>query len=150
ATAAMTLPYLASWGPVLLVVAGLAAIAAGGAAIVSWRAGADPDAEQRFREYATSSQARLLATAYLLSGDPAEADRLVRQVLARVFLAWRRLPDPAAADRYARRLLVHGGRGRGPTWPGGDDLADRLYELPARQRAALVLRYHDGLTPAEV
>jgi len=155
--AAMTLPYLSSWGPVLMLVAAVAAAAAAGGTIVAWRAAGDPASEEAFRGYASANQARLLATAYLICGDRATADRLVRAVLARLFLAWRRLPDATAADTYARRALVHAaartrtvGRGRSRPVASGDELEDRLRGLPVSQRAALVLTLHDGLAPAEV
>jgi len=143
--AAMILPYLASWGPVLMLVAVAVGLAAVGGAVAAWRSAGDPAVEERFRGYVATNHTRLLATAYLLCGDRAEADRLVGAVLTRVFLAWRRLADPAAVDTYTRRALVHGAaRVRPP--------ADRdpVYRLPARERAALVLTLHDGLTPAEV
>jgi Sigma-70, region 4 len=143
--AAMTLPYLASWGPVLMLVSAVAAVAAAFGFIVARRAANDPVHEERFRAYTAANQARLFATAYLLCGDGVVADRLVRAVLARVFLAWHRLPDAVAVDACTRRALVHAAARIRP--PASND---PLYRLPASQRTALVLTLHDGLTPAEI
>src|SRR5262249_50336177 len=137
--AAMTVPYLTSWGPVLLLVA-VAATATG--TVLALRGANDPAARNRFVAYAAAHQHRLLGTPYLLCGDRIEAHRLVRAVLARVFLAAGRLADPVAIDAFARRALVLAAR-RATRGAEPEPLWRKLYALPARERAALVLTYHD-------
>jgi DNA-directed RNA polymerase specialized sigma24 family protein len=106
----------------------------------------------------------LLPTALLLTGDRATAEELVQRALAR---APRRTGDPEAA---ALAALVRATTGRwarlgraeqviealpdpfGTPQPAdpGPDLARALRELPARTRAAVVLRWHDRLPDARI
>jgi RNA polymerase sigma-70 factor (sigma-E family) len=116
----------------------------------------------------------LVRTAYLIVWDEAEAEDLVQECLLKLARRWprvRRMEQPRA---YARRVLVNlaldGARGRArrrselelDSLPspaaidplGGVDtraeLLQALGELPARQRAVLVLRYFNDLTEAQV
>lgn len=116
----------------------------------------------------------LLRTAYLIVGDEAEAEDLVQECLLRVARRWprvRRMDQPRA---YARRILVNlavdGARGRArrrselvpeaaerstavdplPALDARAELLQALAELPARQRAVLVLRYFNDLTESQV
>jgi DNA-directed RNA polymerase specialized sigma24 family protein len=156
--ALMSLPYVASFGPVLLLTAGGGVLGCAAWAVLAWRRARDPLLEQRFREYAVAGHARLLATAYLLTGDRAAAERAVETALARVFVVWRRCPETAVADAVARRALVQAASraavaaGQAPGGDGSVDgaLWERVRALPARERTVLVLRYHDNLTPAEI
>ncbi len=115
----------------------------------------------------------LLKTAYLITWDAGEAEDLVQECLLKIARRWprvRRMEHPRA---YARRILVNlaldGARGRAqrsgeldaapePAQPAIDalggldqraDLLAALAELPARQRAVLVLRYFNDLTEAQ-
>lgn len=113
-----------------------------------------------FGGYAAVAWPRLLRTAQLLTGDPAEADALARAALSDAYARWRRIPGNDA-DFYVRRLLVRrhlrrplrrpfGRRPRG-TRPGpGVPLARSLAALPARQRAVLVLRLAEDVGRLEV
>src|SRR5215471_5806954 len=108
----------------------------------------------------------------LLAGDRGHAEDLAQSALIRTYLAWGRLRDPANAEAYARRTLLRlalrarqrrwSGEvavGRLPDRPadpdavGGGDLAldvrRALAELPASQRAVLVLRYLDDQSETE-
>jgi RNA polymerase sigma-70 factor (sigma-E family) len=125
------------------------------------------DAE--FREFFTSQYARLCWLGLLLTGDRAEAEELAQEALVRTWWRWavRRPDDPAA---YARKVLVNRRRSllrragvesrflartRAETVPPpGDEEAMDLWQavqgLPPRQRAVLVLRFHEDLTEADV
>ncbi|MFF5014352.1 sigma factor-like helix-turn-helix DNA-binding protein [Streptomyces sp. NPDC001165] len=116
-----------------------------------------------FGGYAAVAWPRLLHTAHLLTGDPAEADALTRTALSDAYAHWRRIPGDDT-DFYVRRLLVrhhlgsHLGRllGRRPrsTRPAPQapqaPLARALAALPARQRVVLVLRLGEDLGRLEV
>ncbi|MFE1308393.1 sigma factor-like helix-turn-helix DNA-binding protein [Streptomyces sp. NPDC058755] len=120
-----------------------------------------------FGGYAAVAWPRLLRTAHLLTGDPAEADALTRTALSDAYAHWRRIPGDDT-DFYVRRLLVrhhlgshlgsHLGRllGRRPhrTGPAPQapqaPLARALAALPARQRVVLVLRLGEDLGRLEV
>ncbi len=114
----------------------------------------------------------LLRTAYLMVGDPHEAEDLVQETLFKVASKWPRVCRMENPVAYTRRLLVnqalHGrvkrSRNRAElkaTAPPEtasnaahldihDELFDALAALPPRQRAALVLRYFLDLPEAEV
>ena len=114
-----------------------------------------------------------LRTAVLLTGDWHAAEDLVQTCLATLYRVWHRLDTGVDPDAYLRRMLVNTQR----SWwrarwrqeapvevvpdraIGGDGqerhaLADTvrraLVALPARQRAALVLRYFEDLPEADV
>jgi RNA polymerase sigma-70 factor (sigma-E family) len=125
-----------------------------------------------FREYVTARSGSLLRTAYLLTGNRADAEDLVQAALAKTYLAWDRIEDRSAIDGYVRRAMVNTHiswwrRRRLEEYPtdelpdravadqsGNSDLADTLRRavdrLPQRMRAAVVLRYFEDMTEAEV
>jgi len=125
-----------------------------------------------FREYVTARRRSLLRTAYLLTGNRADAEDLVQSALAKTYLAWDRIEDRGALDGYVRRAMVNTHiswwrRRRLEEYPtdeipdravadhsGTSDLADTLRRavdrLPQRMRAAVVLRYFEDMTEAEV
>jgi RNA polymerase sigma-70 factor (sigma-E family) len=122
-----------------------------------------------FREFYASQYTRLCWLGLLLSGDQAEAEELAQEALVRTWWRWavRRPDDPAA---YARKVLVNRRRSllrragvearflartrTEPVPPPGDEQAMVLWQavqaLPPRQRAVLVLRFHEDLTEVEV
>ncbi|MGW2742603.1 sigma factor-like helix-turn-helix DNA-binding protein [Streptomyces sp. NPDC001450] len=113
-----------------------------------------------FGSYAAVAWPRLLRTAHLLTGDPAEADALARTALSDAYARWRRIPGNDT-DFYVRRLLVrrHLGHllghlpGRRPRRTGPAPqapLAGALAALPARQRVVLVLRLGEDLGRLEI
>jgi RNA polymerase sigma-70 factor (sigma-E family) len=127
--------------------------------------------DERFQEFVAGRSAALMRTAYLLTGDWANAEDLLQTALTKTYLAWRRLGEIEAVEPYARRVLVttatswwrrrwHQERPTG-TLPdsGGPDGADERAErdlmwrfvcaLPVRQRAVLVLRFYEDLSEAE-
>ena len=49
----------------------------------------------------------LLRTAYMLTGNLADAEDLVQSALAKTYLAWDRIEDRGAVDGYVRRAMVN-------------------------------------------
>jgi len=134
-------------------------------------AGPAPD-DPEFREYVTTRGRALLRTAYLLTGNLADAEDLLQAALAKTYLAWDRIEDRGALDGYVRRAMVNTHiswwrRRRVQEFPtdelpdravadpaGDSDLQEALRRaidrLPLRMRTALVLRYYEDMTEAEV
>ena len=124
----------------------------------------------QFAAFVAGRGPALQRTAYLLTGDWALAEDLLQTALAKSYLAWGRIrhDDP---EGYVRKVLAntHASwwrrkwRGEAPTevLPDGpahdgtaavDDavpLAAALRRLPPKQRAVVVLRYHEDLTEAQ-
>ena len=128
----------------------------------------DPD----FRDYVRARRCALLRTAYVLTGNMADAEDLVQSALAKTYLAWDRIADRGALDGYVRRAIVNTHiswwrRRRLQEYPTDElpdqavadhattsDLQETLRQaidrLPQRMRAAIMLRYYDDMTEAEV
>ncbi|QNN52939.1 SigE family RNA polymerase sigma factor [Nocardioides mesophilus] len=124
-----------------------------------------------FTEFVAARSGALHRTAYLILGDHAMAQDLVQEALTKTYVAWPRLREVANAEAYTRRVIattaISWARRRSwherpteeiperqvPT--ESDAVATRswlwqeLQRLPARQRAAVVLRYYDDLTEAQ-
>lgn len=132
----------------------------------------DPQAREDFRSYVVARSAALLRTAYLLTGNRADAEDLLQTVLAKTYLSWDRIRDREAVDGYVRRVMVNTqtswwrrrrvderptgelpDRGGGRDGTADLDLHDALWTalstLPKRQRAMVVLRYYEDLSEAE-
>ncbi|MFB9250149.1 SigE family RNA polymerase sigma factor [Sphaerisporangium melleum] len=128
--------------------------------------------DEEFREYVVARGPALLRMAYQLTGQPADAEDLLQAALAKTYLAWERINDRAALDGYVRRAMVNINIswwrrrkleeypseelpetpvGDGPT-PGQvhELLEDAINRLPARQRAAIMLRYYEDMTEPEI
>jgi RNA polymerase sigma-70 factor (sigma-E family) len=126
---------------------------------------------ERFDEFAASATTRLCRAAYLLVGDYHLAEDLTQDVLARVYVAWPRISgDPYG---YAYRAMgnavanqrrwmgrhpevpLHGSSRDGRIPDAADavvahaELISALGQLPARQRAVVVLRYFLDLTEVD-
>jgi len=132
-----------------------------------------PDAARAdFESWMVARQARLLRTAYLLTGDVHAAEDLVQTALAKLYLAWDRVSGAPSIDAYARKILVnehtsmwrrlwrhretvtdtsaHDVPVRSPEYDGvGAVLWDAVRGLPERQRAVVVLRYYEQLSERE-
>lgn len=125
-----------------------------------------------FREYVTSRSGSLLRMALLLTRNRADAEDLVQVALAKTFQAWDRIEDRGAVDGYVRRAMVNTHiswwrRRRVEEYPT-DEIPDRpvldhagdseiqdalrraIERLPQRMRAAVVLRYYEDMSEAEV
>lgn len=130
----------------------------------------DQQAREEFRDYVAARSPALLRTAYLLTGNRADAEDLLQTSLAKTYLSWDRIRDRGALDGYVRRTLVTTQTSfwrrkkpealydEVPDLPGRDatadtDLHDALWTALARlsrkQRAAVVLRYYEDLTEAD-
>jgi RNA polymerase sigma-70 factor (sigma-E family) len=133
-----------------------------------------------FDRFVTEAAEPLLRSAYLITWDFAEAEDLVQECLFKVARRWPRVNKMERPVAYARTVLIHlaldEGKRRsrrrselGPEATGlleahhddaavsilgrfetSTDLLGVVRELPPRQRAALVLRYFDDLSEAEV
>lgn len=123
-----------------------------------------------FDTYVAEHRVALVRYAYLLCGSAAQAEDLVQDVLVRLYPRWGSLADP---HPYVRRSLTNeflSWRRRWSTrhihavpdaaldrpvetdWDTGPDpeLWAQLATLPAQQRAAVVLRFWEGLDDAEI
>jgi len=129
----------------------------------------DDDAD--FAVFVAASSRRLLRMAFLITGDRAED--LLQTALERSYLRWGRIRRSELPEAYVRRVIVNAAV---DTWrasrklrtvqldesqlpavpdaalervPARDALLACVRELPARQRAVLVLRYFEDLTESE-
>ena len=124
-----------------------------------------------FADYVGGRGQALQRTAYLLTGDWALAEDLLQTALARIYPRWDRIvrDDP---DAYVRKVLVNTWsswwrrkwRGEVPSdalvdTAGMDPYAEAdrrravaaaLAALPPKQRATVVLRFHEDMTEAQV
>ncbi|MFI8963568.1 SigE family RNA polymerase sigma factor [Streptomyces sp. NPDC053493] len=135
---------------------------------------APADEDDGFAAFAVAAWPRLVRTAQLLTGDFHEAEDLVQTTLAKVYGRWRRVPR-GEIDLYVRRALVNNNLSRlrrkrvvhllTPVLPesvrhayaGHAEAVERrtalvaaLGDLPARQRAVMVLRYWEDLSEQEI
>lgn len=105
--------------------------------------------------------------AYLVCGDESESQDLVQSVLEKAWPRWRRINEQGDPEGYLRRAVTNGAISR---WRKlhrlklvSDPPADTTYELPdsdvawqlcadlpANQRAAVVLRFYEDLSYAEI
>jgi len=115
----------------------------------------------------------LCRLAALLIGDSSAAEEVVQEAFLRTYAGWWRLRRPEQAQWYLRRTVVNlcrsrmrrtkvEDRGNRTTWAAERDfqetapapevraVLDAVAALPRRQREAVVLRYYQDLTEAEV
>ena len=120
---------------------------------------ADDSAE--YRRFAEAHAAQLFRLAYLLSGNWHEAEDLVQDTLAKLFVAWRRVRLAENVDAYVRRTLLNTFLAQRRRKSSGEvpvdefhdasavgvdsdlrmTLTSALRELPPKVRAVVVLRY---------
>jgi RNA polymerase sigma-70 factor (sigma-E family) len=127
-----------------------------------------------YEEFVGSRLPALLRYAVMLTGDPHTAADVVQETMIRVHLKWRHVRRADSPERYVRRILtnVYCDWRRGswlrrvtlaavprepaPAPDHAEHSADRdqvwtlLSGLPRRQRAALVLRFYEGLADQEI
>jgi RNA polymerase sigma-70 factor (sigma-E family) len=130
--------------------------------------------DMTFDEFVDSRLPALLRYAVMLTGEPHTAQDLVQDTMIKVQLKWRKVIASTSPERYVRRMLtnayidLHRGswlrrvvlRADPVEPPAVNDHADAsaerdqmwywLSRLPRQQRAALVLRYYEGLSDAEI
>jgi RNA polymerase sigma-70 factor (sigma-E family) len=124
-----------------------------------------------FDEFAAARLPAVLRFATALSGDPDLAKDLVQEVLIRASERW---PEIGHPESYVRKMVVNeylswrrrswrlipsaaGSCDAGVASPDpADGYAERqallaeMAKLPRRQRTALVLRYYEGFSDAEI
>jgi dihydropyrimidinase len=67
----------------------------------------DEQGRETFRAYVAARSPALLRTAYLLTGNRADAEDLLQTSLAKTYLAWDRIREREAVDGYVRRVMVN-------------------------------------------
>lgn len=132
-----------------------------------------PENEEQFRAYCAARLPTLLRFGFMLTGDREDAKDLVQTALARTFAAWPRVVRRDDPEPYIRRAMINtlsNARRRRP-WReflvaevpdrGVNDgrqsrvdarlvLVGLLRTLPPKQRAAVVLRYCEDRSEADV
>lgn len=132
-----------------------------------------PEEDAAFSRYVTARRDHVRRTAYLLCGDWHRADDLTQIAFVKLYGAWDRIREHGALDAYVRTCLVRAtvDESRRPwrreravevlpevadSFDMASVIADRelvqaaLAQVPAGQRATLVLRYFEGLDVAGV
>jgi RNA polymerase sigma-70 factor (sigma-E family) len=125
--------------------------------------------ESGFAPFVREHTPALLRTAYLLTGNANAAEELVQDTLVRLYPKWHLVEDADLPLAYVRRALANAfvnqqrrAARRELSYADLPERADqrdafgqvvdrdeiwvRLATLPERQRAALVLRYFEGLS----
>ncbi|GAB2485265.1 SigE family RNA polymerase sigma factor [Jatrophihabitans fulvus] len=126
-----------------------------------------------YADFVREHTSALLRTAYLLTGNGLAAEELVQDTLVRLYPRWDKVTKADVPLAYVRRSLSnnyvndrrrasrreyayadvpervddHDEFGR---VTDRDQLRDVLAGLPERQRAALVLRFYEGLDDADI
>jgi RNA polymerase sigma-70 factor (sigma-E family) len=131
-----------------------------------------------FEDFMRLRQRPLLRFAMVLTGDAQRAEDIVSDVLGRAWEKWERIGSLAEPNAYVRRMVVNEflswKRLTKRTAPRNDvaqliddagrdyasntesvltersAMVDALARLPRKQRAALVLRFYEGLSDAEI
>ena len=127
--------------------------------------------DPEFLEFFAGEFWPLRRVGFLLTGDWYQAEDLAQEAMVRTYAAWPRVRGYDRPAAFARKVLLNRhrsllrravvearqrlpGRAEDQHQPdfGGDDLVlwQALRHLPARQRAAIVLRFYLDLPEAEV
>jgi RNA polymerase sigma factor (sigma-70 family) len=131
--------------------------------------GAVPEAASRMESLYRAHVGWALRLAYLLTGDQQIAEDVVQEAFVKLLARFQDRRHPDRFDAYLRKTIVNLCRDRGrrlsverrwlattgsqrpraledPDVVEAEGLRKALSELPARQRAALVLRYFEDLS----
>ena len=126
-----------------------------------------------FEGYVAAAGPRLVRSAYLVCHDRGVAEDLVQEALARLHLNWGRINRDGNLDAYVWRSLINQLTSwrRKRSWheaptlfvdasrtavdqvdavTARDEVWRLLATLPARQRAAIVLRYYEDLADRDI
>ncbi|HET7688826.1 MAG TPA: SigE family RNA polymerase sigma factor [Nocardioidaceae bacterium] len=125
-----------------------------------------------FEEYAAVAWPALYRSAYLLSGNHADAEDLAQQTMVKAYRSWSRVQASDTPAAYLRSMLVNTYLSHRrpkkrrlevltdalpePRLDSGGGLEERMSLwphvklLPPRQRAVVVLRYYEDLTEQEI
>ncbi|RNL81444.1 SigE family RNA polymerase sigma factor [Nocardioides marmorisolisilvae] len=126
------------------------------------------DLDESFTAYAGARWPALYRLAVLLAGE-SDADDLAQQVLFQAYRAWDRVMAASSPDAYVRKIMVNTlisqrsrhRRGLELVTSGRvddrvasveddvvqhDELWNRIFLLPPKQRAVIVLRYYEDLS----
>jgi RNA polymerase sigma-70 factor (sigma-E family) len=123
-----------------------------------------------FQEFFASQYGPLRRLGFLLTGDWSEGEELAQDALVRVWWRWALVRRQEHPEAYARKVLInrhrsllrrlrldarHAGRARIEVADAGqrEELLvvwAAIRRLPTRQRAVVVLRYHEDLPELEV
>ena len=125
-----------------------------------------------FAEYVRRRGPALRRMAQSLVGNHADAEDLLQNALIKTFFAWDRITSPNARDQYVRRAMVNTQisewrrrrldvyptdeipeqRVDDPSWRTDltDTVSRAINRLPHRQRLAVILRYYEDMSEAEI
>lgn len=124
-----------------------------------------------YEEYVATRWATLYRTAYLMTGNHADAEDVVQTALVKVYAAWSKVTAADAPESYVRRILTNTFlSSRRPLRVTRERLVDQLPEtsvtpagsedrlsiwphvasLPPKQRAVVVLRYYEDLSEQQI
>jgi RNA polymerase sigma-70 factor (sigma-E family) len=117
-----------------------------------------------FDELFATQRDAMTRLAYLLTGSASHADEAVQESFARVYERWSAIDSPPAflrtcvvnrcrswhRHRAVAERKVHLVSNDDLYLDRPDELADALARLPHRRRAAVVLRFYEQLTIAEI
>lgn len=131
----------------------------------------DTEPDREFRDFYGAQATRLKRLALALTADPREADDLVQEALLRAYRSWSRIREEDPGP-YVRRTLANLHRNslrrkvverrhlrvvKAEVAPSHDDgvehtlrVAAALRHLSPIQRAAVILRYYDDLSQADI
>jgi RNA polymerase sigma-70 factor (sigma-E family) len=132
----------------------------------------DANADEEFSQFMHGRWAQMVRLAYALTGDQQHAEDVAQTAFARAYASWARVRKASDPGAYVRRIVVNANRSRFrklrvrelltdsiPELVAAADLSDEgeeravlkaaLMDLPAGQRAAVVLRYWLDLSEAE-
>ena len=127
-----------------------------------------------FDEFMATHLAEALGFATVLAGDRASAEDIVQETLIRAHRHWGKISGLERPESYVRKMIINeflssrrrmrrlvpSGRGsdldnrvtpdHAIRYVEHEALLAELRKLPRRQRAALVLRYYEGLSDAAI
>jgi len=129
-----------------------------------------------FEAYVAARGPALMRLAYVLTGNEADAQDVVQEALSRALPRWQRIAAADDPDAYVRRMVVNahvswwrkfkrkespvhevvlpdthaGADDETVVRAGNDELWAACVRLPRDQRAAVVLRYYEQLSFAEI